>query len=113
MTIDDYSFGRMTIDGRVFTSDLVISPGGRISTGWWRRRGHVVGMADLGLILAALPAALVIGTGASGMMRPEPALSGELADLGVHLVIAPTAEAVRRFNALPHDTRAGAFHLTC
>lgn len=39
MTIASYSFGKITIDGQTFTSDLIIYPG-RIDPSWWRREGH-------------------------------------------------------------------------
>lgn len=114
MAIDAYAFGRMQINGKTYTTDLFILPGGRVREHWWRRRGHAVGMADLVPVLSARPAVLVIGTGASGMMRPDPGLSADLASEGIRLVAIPSADAVRHFNALPPETRvAAAFHLTC
>ena len=114
MVIEDYAFGRMTVDGRLYTSDLMILPDGTVSVGWWRRRGHAVGTADLGPILPSRPAILIIGTVASGMMRPDATLADDLAGMGIRMVAIPTAEAVKKFNARDASTPcAAAFHLTC
>jgi hypothetical protein len=114
MVIEHYAFGRMTVNGRVFTSDLMILPNREVHDEWWRRRGHVVGTADLGPILTSRPELLILGTGASGMMRPEPSFEAEIGDLGIRLIAAPTADAAARFNAVSADLRcAAAFHLTC
>ncbi|MFH1981666.1 MAG: MTH938/NDUFAF3 family protein [Pseudomonadota bacterium] len=114
MAIDDYAFGRMTIDGRVYTTDLMILPDGRVLSDWWRRRGHAVGAADLEPVLSCDPAVLVIGTGADGRMHPDPGLPGDLEARGIRLVAVPTAEAMACFNHLPPEfRRAAAFHLTC
>lgn len=114
MVIEHYAFGRMTVNGRVYTSDLMILPNGEVLDEWWRRRGHVVGTADLGSILNSRPELLILGTGASGRMRPEPSLEAALGDLGIRLVAAPTADAAIRFNKVPAESRcAAAFHLTC
>jgi hypothetical protein len=45
--IQSTSFGTMTIDGRTYTSDLFIFPDGTVKDGWWRRRGHVLGVDDI------------------------------------------------------------------
>ena len=45
--IESTAFGVMTIDGRTYTSDLIIFPDGRVQDGWWRKRGHVLGVDDI------------------------------------------------------------------
>jgi len=37
--IEAYRFGRISIDGRAYTGDLIICPDG-IRTDWWRPEGH-------------------------------------------------------------------------
>ncbi len=113
--IDSYVFGRMVIDGREYTRDLMILPGGGIISPWWRRSGHVLVPADLEKMLAAKPALLVIGTGASGMMRPAPDLKADLAARGTRAVVLPTERAVDEYNSLlgRENGLAACFHLTC
>lgn len=35
MAIEDYEFGRITIDGATYTSDVIIRPEG-VDDSWWR-----------------------------------------------------------------------------
>jgi hypothetical protein len=114
MVIGDYTFGRMNINGRVYTADLMILPDGQVLADWRRRRGHEVGAPDLGPILSSRPELLIIGTGAYGRMRTDSSLEAELGAAGIRLVAVPTGDAVARFNQLQTAcSRAAAFHLTC
>jgi hypothetical protein len=69
--IDQYEFGRIVVDGREETRDLIILPG-RVVRNWWRRDGHALVLDDLAEALDELPSHLVMGTGAAGRMRPDP-----------------------------------------
>jgi hypothetical protein len=44
--IDHYEFGRIMIDGRQETKDLIILPG-RVVRNWWRHDGHALVLDDL------------------------------------------------------------------
>jgi hypothetical protein len=112
--IDKYSFGRMTIQGRTYTSDLTII-GGLVRDNWWRKSGHVFRVEDLFDVVRADPEVLVLGTGSSGMARPAPDLESELLANGIRLVALPTPQAVIAFNDLHARgaDAAGGFHLTC
>lgn len=113
MQIEDYSFGRIVIDGRAYTRDLIILPG-RILAGWWRREGHSLALEDLEPVLAAQTEVLVVGTGAHGGMRVPEQTRRALAERGIELLVAPTARACEL-----HDELSGArctsaaLHLTC
>lgn len=113
--IDHYSFGTMTIAGRGFTSDLRIFPDGRIAPNWWRREGHRLQVDDLVELLESRPELLIVGTGASGLMRPAAGLEEQLQKAGIEVIFLPTAEAVQRYNAELGGSRrlAACFHLTC
>src|SRR5512144_1127714 len=95
--LEDYRFGRVVVDGREERADLIVLPE-RTVTHWWRRRGHELVMEDLAAVLAELPPRLIIGTGAEGRMRPDPAALADLAARGVLVEVLPTAEAVRRYS---------------
>ena len=110
--IDDYRFGRIVIDGHEERSDVIILPG-RTVTNWWRREGHGLVLEDLEEVLTELPAQLVIGTGAEGRMRPDPATLGRLEARGIEVEVLPTPAAVARYRELDPGRTAAALHLTC
>ncbi len=113
--ITKYSFGRMEIDGEVYTKDLMILPNGTVRHPWWRRSGHRLSPADIEPILASSPGVVVVGTGDPGLMTPESGLIQELEVRGIEVAVLPTVRAVDRFNRLSAGGRpcAGCFHLTC
>ncbi len=113
--IDRYSFGHMTIDGKRYTSDLIIRPDGTIHDRWWRAAGHNLVADDVAELLEARPGVLIVGTGASGMMRVSDEVRHACEGRGIRLEAARTGEAVKRYNeAAAGGTNVGAcFHLTC
>jgi hypothetical protein len=110
--IDHYEFGRIIVDGREETKDLIVLPG-RVVRNWWRLDGHALVLDDLVEILDELPSHLVVGTGADGRMRPDPGVIQQLQERGVTVEVLPTAQAVRRFGELDPAAAAAALHLTC
>lgn len=112
--IEQYSFGRMVISGRVYSADLKII-NNRVVADWWRKAGHVVDVDDVADILAAKPQCLVIGKGKPGLMRVSGELAAELREQGIELVVEPTESAVATFNRLAAAGRqvAAGFHLSC
>src|SRR5207247_5548077 len=80
--IDGYGFGRVTIDGREETRDVIVLPE-RVVRGWWRKEGHGLVLEDLDEVLDELPERLLIGTGAYGRMRPDPGTVETLRARGV------------------------------
>jgi len=114
MVIESYTFGNIVIDGKRYTSDLIIYPDGKIVDGWWRQSGHLMTVDDIAGLIAAGPEVIVVGTGASGRMEPAPAIDTFLADKGIRLVAAPCSQALKHFNKLSQSHKTGAcFHLTC
>jgi len=71
--IDDYRFGRIVIDGRAYTSDLILLPH-RVVENWWREEGHLLHAADLGPVLELQPEVLVVGQGTFGRLSKSGAL---------------------------------------
>jgi hypothetical protein len=111
-TLTDYEFGRVKVDGRQETRDVIVLPG-RTIRNWWRKDGHELVLEDLLAVLDELPERLVVGTGAYGRMRPSPEALEALAGRGVTVEALPTAEAVRRYGELDPRLTAAAPHLTC
>jgi hypothetical protein len=110
--ITAYDFGRVTIDGREETRDVIVLPE-RVVRGWWRKEGHGLVLEDLDEVLDELPERLVVGTGAYGQLRPDPGTLETLRARGVQVEALPTAEAVRRYAQLDPRKTAAALHLTC
>ena len=110
--IDHYEFGRIVVDGREETKDLIVLPG-RVVRNWWRRDGHALVLDDLVEVLEELPSHLVVGTGANGRLRPDPDTILQLQQRGVTVEALPTSQAVRRFGELDPARAAAALQLTC
>jgi hypothetical protein len=110
--LEDYSFGRLVVDGAEERRDVIVLPG-RVVRNWWRRNGHGLVLEDLNDVLDELPPRLVVGTGAYGRMEPDPQALEELAGRGIEVEVLPTDEAVRRYGTLNPAETAAALHLTC
>jgi hypothetical protein len=113
--IETCSFGSMIIDGRTYTSDLLIFPDGRVTDSWWRAQGHRFTCADLEGLVAARPELIVAGTGIYGRAKVDSDLSDHLASLEIELVAAWTKKACRFYNDALQAGRkvAACFHVTC
>jgi len=110
--LERYRFGSLLVDGQEETGDLIILPH-RIVRRWWRQEGHRLALSDLADVLDELPARLLIGTGAEGMMSVDRELLATLESRGVLTEVMPTAEAVRLYGELDSSATAIALHLTC
>lgn len=113
--IESSAFGAMTIDGRIYNSDLLIFPDGRVEEGWWRQRGHVLSVKDMITLADAVPQMIVAGTGTSGRMRPEAGVIDFLRERGIEFIAEPTPRALKIYNdKVLEGAKVGAcFHLTC
>lgn len=114
MHIDSYQFGKIVIDGKAYDSDCLII-GGSVQSGWWRKQGHVLAADDLQSVIAARPATLVVGCGASGLMTVPEKIRRVLEQQDIELIALDTHRAVSRFNELAASSQnvAAALHLTC
>jgi len=114
LMIQSYSFGRMKIKNRLYTSDLKIV-NGRIVDNWYREGGHQVGVEDVGDILSTKPEVVVFGTGDQGRMHLNHVLKNTLNRRNIDFIEKPTADALDAFNQMVAKGKkvAGAFHLTC
>jgi hypothetical protein len=85
--IDEYQFGRIVVDGRERTKDLIILPE-RIVDNWWR-------------------------AGAYGRLNPDPGLLRDLKERGLNVEVLETGAAVDRYRESNPAATAAALHLTC
>jgi len=110
--LEDYSFGRIVVDGEAQTRDLIVLPH-RVLTNWWRREGHSLALEDLTAVEDELPERLILGTGTHGRLRPPRAVIEELERRGIDVEVLQTDDAVRRYGDLDERRTAAALHLTC
>lgn len=116
MRIDHYSFGKITVNGRSYTSDVIIYPN-RVDSSWWRKEGHLLQPEDLAGIISEKPDILIVGTGYSGVMEVQKETMDYINRKGIIVYIERTSKAVELFNRLQKEktgkTIIAALHLTC
>lgn len=113
MIVESYSFGNIVIDGRRYSSDVIVT-GGEVHP-WWRKQGHRLSIEDLEKVIESKPEHLVIGTGSAGLMIVPESISSQLKKLGIRVYCEKTARAVEIYNELLKSGKTTAFavHLTC
>ncbi len=113
MKIAHYSFGKITINGETYTSDVIIYPE-RVDLSWWRKEGHNLQIADLSEVMKANPEVVVIGKGFFGMMKVPEEVVSHLESKGIEVHAARTGKAVELFNSFQAGKKViAALHLTC
>ncbi len=111
--IDSYRFGLVVIDGKQYTSDVIIFPD-RVRSEWWRQRGHELCLEDITEVLTENLEVLIVGTGESGLMMVLPEMKQSAEVQGIRLIVETTDKACRTYNQLCHSQRVvAALHLTC
>lgn len=113
MHIQDYSFGKIVIEGKTYASDVIVYPD-KVDASWWRKEGHYLDKGDIRDIVKARPDIVIIGTGNWGVMKVPKETLDFLESKGISTYVEKTARAVELFNSQPEDKKViGAFHLTC
>ena len=112
-TIDSYHFGEIIIDGKNYSSDVVIFPD-RVQNNWWRKTGHELCLEDIARVITENPEVLVVGTGASGLVKVLPEVEQMAHAQGIKLIAEPTDKACNTYSQLSHFQRVvAALHITC
>ncbi|MCP4229648.1 MAG: hypothetical protein GY771_05825 [bacterium] len=114
MKIEEYKFGYIRVGGEEYRRDLIILPE-RIIPDWWREEGHKLSLVDLREVIEYKPEALVIGTGANGVMSVPRDVPDTLKSECIEVIMTKTGGAVTEYNRLLDEGRrvAAALHLTC
>lgn len=113
--IDEYSFGKMVVDGEVYNKDLIITPE-KVIPNWWRGKGHKLQIKDLQEVLEEQkPEILVVGKGKFGMLKISKEMENYLQEQDIVLYEKESGKATQKFNKFLNEGRKviGAFHLTC
>jgi len=114
LRIENCTFGSIVIDGRRYTSDLIIYPDGHIMGPWYRKRGHRLSSGDIEELIRSHPEVIIAGTGINGLVMPEKELEKLLDKKGIEFHPAPNGKAMEIYNEISSKKNVGAcFHLTC
>jgi len=110
--IDSYQFGLIVVNGKGYTSGIIIFPS-RVIDSWWGKSGHQLCLNDIAEVMSENPEVLVVGTGVSGGMRVLPEVKESADARGIKLIVKTTDKACNTYNQLCHSQRAvAALHIT-
>ncbi len=112
--IENYSFGQILINGKKYSSDLIIFKD-YIYDSWWRKEGHNLCIDDIKEIINEKPDIFIIGTGYFGLMKVPKELVENLKSSGIkQVIVKKTGDACTEYNKLCKKKNiVAAFHLTC
>ena len=111
--IDSCRFGEIVINGKKYSSDVIILPD-RVRDNWWRKTGHELCVGDIAEVITENPEVLVVGSGASDLMKVLPEVEQVAQAQGIKLIVETTDKACNTYNQLSHSQRVlAALHLTC
>ncbi len=114
MKIDSFSFGNIVIDGKPYTSDVIIYHD-RVDGAWWREEPHRLVPGDIPEVLNAQPDILIIGTGVGGVLLVPKEIAEHISAQGIDVKIEKTPRAVDLYNSLQGSKYyvIAALHITC
>ena len=111
--IDSYQFGQVVVNGKKYTSDVIIFPD-RVRGNWRRRISHQLCLDEITEAIDESPEVLIVGNGASGMMKVLPEVKEGADAHSIKLIVEATDNACRTYNQLcPSQKVIAALHLTC
>jgi len=112
--IDNYQFGKITINGQTYDHDIYIDLLGKIKP-WQQKESHLIDENEIKEVLIEKPEILIIGTGAYGIAKVSEEAKNLIQKNGIKLIILPTPEAIKKYNQLKENKKLVAtyLHLTC
>lgn len=112
--INKYEFGSIIINGKEYTSDVIVTPD-RVIDNWWREEGHEIAPIDIEDVINEDHRVMIIGTGMSGEVLVLPETKKLIKSKGIELFIKNTKEAIKLYNKFEEEGAdvVGLFHLTC
>lgn len=105
MRIDPYDFGRIVVDGKTYTSDVIIFPD-RVKDNWWRKEGHALHIEDIESVIGEKPEVLIVGTGNYELLEVLPEAKKYIESKGIELIVEPTDKACEIYNEISEDKKA-------
>ncbi len=113
MKIDSFSFGKISIGGKVFAGDVIVYPD-RVECPWVREEEHRPQINEFADIVSDPPDVLVIGTGYAGVMSVADQVRNYLTSRGIDVHVEKTKAAVELYNSLVDKEKVIAvLHIAC
>ncbi len=111
--IDSYQFGQVVVSGKRYASDVIIFPD-RVIDNWRRKMSHQLCLGDIAEAMTESPEVLIVGTGASGLMKVLPEVKEGVDAQGIKLIVEATDKACHTYNQFCRSQKViAALHLTC
>jgi len=119
--IEEYHFGSITIDGKIYNHDVEVRWTGEVLP-WDFRERHVIDVEEVKRAIEQNPDTIIIGTGESGLAKVTERAKEEIKSKGIELIIDITEQATKTFNIIKEESVEeegkqrkviGLFHLTC
>jgi len=118
MTIDSTEFGSITIDGNKYDHDVLIRLSGEVKKRHKKLSkekygtSHIISKDEAEDIFEKGCDQLIVGSGQEGNVRLSPEAADYFEKRGCEVILQPTPEAIRSFNA-SHEKKIGLMHVTC
>ena len=119
--IEEYHFGSITINGKVYDYDVEVRWTGEVLS-WWQEESHVIDVESVKRAVEQDPEIIIIGTGEDGVAKVTEGAQNFIKEKGIELIIDKTGEATKTFNIIKEESKEeegeqrkviGLFHLTC
>ena len=111
--IDSYDFGRIVVDGKEYTSDVIIFPD-KVKDNWWRKEGHALHIEDIESVVKENLEVLIVGTGKYGLLEVLQETKEYIESKGIELIVEATDSACEMYKEISKNKKAvAALHLTC
>jgi len=110
--IDSTIFGEITIDGKVYYSDMTVWWDGKME---YRDKNHIIDTGEFLSIAKSKPEIIVIGTGQEGILKLGPGVSDLAEERNIEIYAEKTPKAIKMFNAFISDKKKAVcvVHVTC
>lgn len=118
-TIDETTFGSITIDGQPIAHDVIIRLNGQVKKRKKRLSkevygtSHVLSLAEAKHVYDKGTSRLIVGTGQEGNVRLSEEAAGYFKRKQCDVQLLPTPEAIHVWNEADDGAVIGLFHVTC
>jgi hypothetical protein len=111
--INSTSFGSITINGRKYEHDVIITRG-KIREARTQIR-HLISKKEFDILAKKKPEVIIIGNDQYSAMKIDEEVKNLAKERNVELMVLPTPQAIKKFNELTKAKRSVAayLHVTC